>query len=185
MSVYVVVRVRLAATASTLVLTAAACWGGAAPAVAAKAVPPGVSGATQYTETLPGPGGEESTRQIGKEDRRPGASAKATLGKQNAERLEELGPEGKAAASLAAAGVTGSAAGPGAAGHADAGAGEEKVGRGTEPSGSSAAGQLLGQVTGTSGSQGMGVLLPLLIAAAALIAVGYLVGRRRTLRAHD
>ncbi len=176
-----------------------AVWG-VGTAAAARAVPPGVSGATQYTETLPGPGGEESTRQIGTEQRQSGSSAKGKLGAQNAGRLEELGPEGKAAAELAAAGVTGSGGGPGsghgAAGPAGKGAGNLAGGRGgagaaggtrggAEPSGSSPVGQLLGRVTGTSGSQGMGVLLPLLIAAAALVAIGYLLGRRRIVRTHD
>lgn len=147
-----------------------ASWG-ASIASATRAVPPGVSGATQYTETLPGPGGEESTRQIGAEKREASASPEQKLGAQNAGRLEELGPEGKAAARLAAAGVTRSTGGP--------------TGGGVEPSGSSPAGQLLSQVTGTSGSQGMGMLLPLLIAAAALVAVAYLVGRRRIVKAHD
>jgi hypothetical protein len=161
-------------------------WGGAFASAATRSVPPGVSGATQYTETLPGPAGEESTRQIGAEGRHPGASAKDKLGEENAGRLEELGPEGKAAANLAAAGVTGSGGGPGAG--RGGGAGNDAVGNGTrvgEPSGSSPVGQLLGDVTGTSGSEGMGLLLPLLIAASALIAVGYLVGWRRTIRAHD
>lgn len=181
-------RVRLAATASALALMALATWG-VSLASATRSVPPGVSGATQYTETLPGPGGEESTRQIGTEGRHSGGSAKDKLGDQNASRLEELGPEGKAAANLAAAGVTGSAGGPGVGSggvdtHGGTGTARERP-AGAESSGSSPVGQLLGEVTGTSGSQGMGMLLPLLIAAAALIAVGYLVGRRRTIRTHD
>jgi hypothetical protein len=168
---------------------AVATWSVDPASAATRSVPPGVSGATQYTETLPGPGGEESTHQIGAEGRHPGASAKDKLGEQNAGRLEELGPEGKAAANLAAAGVTGSGDGP-SAGRRGVGSGGEKgatdAGTGaSEPSGSSPVGQLLGEVTGTSGSQGMGALLPLLIAAAALVAVGFLVGRRRTIRAHD
>lgn len=159
-------------------------WG-TGVAAGARTVPPGVSGATQYTETLPGPAGEESTRAIGEEKREKGASAAEKLGKRNAGRLEELGPEGQAAANLAAAGVTGSTGrGPGG-GHGDGTGGGAGAGKGAEPPGSSPVEQLVGQVTGTSGSQGMGALLPLLIAALALVAVGYLVGRRRVLRAHD
>jgi hypothetical protein len=61
-------------------------------------VPPGLSGANQYTETLPGPGGGEPTSKTGKTAAKP----EETLGKEDAEKMEAEGPEGRAAAELAA-----------------------------------------------------------------------------------
>ncbi len=150
-------------------------------------VPPGVSGAAQYTESLPGAGGEESTKamveagQGGKGDG-GGADGEAaeparTLGAENAEKLEALGPEGKAAAGLAAAG--GGDKGPGGGG-SGGGGGETAA----QSSGGSGVGQVVGQLSGSEGSSGMGLLLPLLIAMAVVASAGYLIGRRRVIT-HD
>jgi hypothetical protein len=165
----------------------------AAPAAAApKAVPPGHSGASQYTETLPTAGGEQPTGEVGaatpaggggkgngpssgggSSGETPTAPAPTTaeaLGARDAKRLEKLGPEGKAAAALAAA-ASPTAADPGGAGaaarHAAGG------------DGSSPVKQVVGQLTGTSGSGGMGLLLPLLIAMSVLVAVAFVLTRRR------
>jgi hypothetical protein len=140
----------------------------ASAAAAPPLVPPGVSGANQYTETLPGPGGNEPTG--GGAAHNPKSAAKA-LGEGNAQRLEALGPEGRAAARLATQGAAGDKGNPSPHGNrAFDSAGD----------GSSAAGQVLGNLSGTSDSGGMGVLLPLLILAAAVAAVGFLVTRRRS-----
>jgi hypothetical protein len=58
-------------------------------------VPPENSAANQYTESFPGAGGEKGGK--GKK-----VTPADTLGSRNAERLEERGPAGKAAAELAA-----------------------------------------------------------------------------------
>lgn len=58
-------------------------------------VPPENSAANQYTESFPGAGGEKGGK--GKK-----ATPADTLGARNAERLEERGPDGKAAAEMAA-----------------------------------------------------------------------------------
>jgi hypothetical protein len=39
--------------------------------------------------------------------------------------------------------------------------------------------QVVGELTGTSGSEGMGIILPLLIAMTALVAVAFIFARRR------
>lgn len=128
-------------------------------------VPPGVSGAEQYTESLPGPGGNQPTGGGG--DRTPAQ----VLGHRNAAQLEALGPEGRAAAQLAAS----STPVPATAARGDKGGADAASG----VSSSSPVGQVLGQVSGASGSGGMGPLLPLLLAVAALAAGGYVVARRR------
>lgn len=58
-------------------------------------VPPENSAANQYTESFPGAGGEKGGK--GKD-----ATPADTLGSRNAKRLEQHGPDGKAAAELAA-----------------------------------------------------------------------------------
>jgi len=77
------------ATASTVALVVPA------HALADYYVPPENSAANQYTESFPGAGGEKGGK--GKK-----ATPADTLGARNAERLEERGPAGKAAAELAA-----------------------------------------------------------------------------------
>jgi hypothetical protein len=134
-------------------------------------VPPGVSGANQYKETLPGAGGNEPTSDVaaGMSDKTP---AKA-LGHANAARLEALGPEGREAAQLAAAGAPGHVVG-------------KQAPEGTPGTpGSSGLGQVLGQLTGSSDSGGMGLLLPLLIAMSIVAAAAYGLGRRRTAHPQD
>ena len=177
----------------------------AAPAAAApRAVPPGHSGASQYTETLPSAGGETPTAEIphGSPSGGPGAgggnssgggggtsggatggeaqggaaaaTAAEALGSQNAKRLEKLGPEGKAAAGLAAAGGTA----------AKQAAGNEAAAP-DHASASSPVKQVVGELTGTSDSGGMGLLLPLLIGMTVLVAGAFLVTRRRPVGPRD
>jgi len=149
-------------------LTLSALLLGAASAAAKPGnVPPGVSGANQYTETLPGPGGNEPTSGAGGK----GKSPAKVLGHGNAAELEALGPEGRAAAQLAAESAPESTNG--------ANGGEAHGKTSSAPSSSSGVGQVLGQVTGSSGSGGMGLLLPALIAAAVVGAAAYVIGRRR------
>lgn len=170
-----------------------------ATTAAAQNVPPGVSGANQYTETLPGPGGNSAAGGGGAATgggnpgggNRAGApkSTAQTLGDANAQKLEALGPEGKAAAELA---TKSSPTGPSTkkAGHKGGDHGAGKTG-GTGSSstnaassganGSSGVQQVLGQITGTGGSDsgGMSWLLPLLIGASVVVAAAYLFARRR------
>jgi hypothetical protein len=140
----------------------------ALPTYAQAGVPPGLSGANQYKETLPGAGGDEPTSELGAK----GASPAQALGHENAARLEALGADGRSAARLAAEGVprVGAGAGSKASGHV---ASTE-----SSPGSSSSVSQVLGQVTGASDSGGMGLLLPLLIAMTAIAATAFGIGRR-------
>lgn len=140
---------------------------GAGSAGAVRVVPPGNSGANQYTETLPGPGGNVPSDEV------KGGSPDKVLGAANAARLKALGPEGRAAAELAAAtapGKTGRVAPPDSAAPAS--------------SGSSGIGEVLEQATGTSGSGGMGLLLPLLIVLASIGSLAFFLARRRPRQSH-
>lgn len=134
---------------------------GTGSAMGARLVPPGNSAANQYTETVPGPGGGMPSSEA------KGGSPANVLGPSNAAKLEALGPDGRAAAELAAA---------------TAPAGRDKDSRAgslsAAPNGSSGLGKVLAQVTGTSGSGGMGLLLPLVIAAALIGSVAFLLSRR-------
>lgn len=146
-------------------------------AMAQRITPPDNSAVNQYTETYPVPGGGATTNDKSKR------SPDKALGARNARRLEALGPEGRAAAALAAA----TAPRQGATSRRDAtggtrGAAGSAGGSGPkagEPSGSSALGEVIEQATGTSSSGQMGLLLPLLIAAAAVGSLAYLWWRKR------
>jgi hypothetical protein len=184
--------IRPALVLGALLLLTAASPAGAAP----RTVPPGHSGASQYTETLPTAGGEQATGEVapatpagggakgggggtgsgasggggatdaGEAGPAPAPTPTEALGARDAKRLEGLGPEGKAAANLAAAASP--AASP--SGHRSAAA---------KADASSPVRQVVGQLTGTSGSGGMGILLPLLIVASVLLAAAFAFTRRR------
>jgi hypothetical protein len=159
----------------------------ASPAMAGHAAPPGNSGQQQYTESLPEAGGTRPTREFsgGGHHGSPGSgsgggagqsgtgggtppSPTEAFGAAKAHRFAKAGPDGQAAARLAAAG----AATPKKAA-ADVGAGAGS---------SSRIGQVVGQLTGTESSQGMGLLLPLIIVGTFALAVGFAVARRRPTR---
>lgn len=170
---------RLLAFALALVACLAAS---VAQAVAARDAPPGNAGQQQYTESLPEAGGTRPTRELAagahSGDSQSGkggppqtgevpATPASALGVKKAHRFDKAGPDGQAAARLAAAG----AAAP-----------KKVTGTSGSPSGSSRVGQVVGQLTGTDSSEGMGLLLPLVIVATLALAVGYLVSRRRPIR---
>jgi hypothetical protein len=179
-------------------LVVSACVAGSA-AAAQGVVAPGHSGNSQYTETLPTAGGETPTEGVGHQaagtpaggggnssgggDSSGGGEEAAAvtggspspaeaLGSKNAKRLEKAGPAGKAAAQLAAT-TSGSPAG------------KSTASSGHEGDGSSPVGQVVGQLTGTSTSQGIGLLLPILIVMAAVFALGFVIVRRRPVHPGD
>jgi hypothetical protein len=85
-----------------LLPTAVAAALGSGPAVAAAAegavVPPSNSAATQYTEAFPTSGGNKKTDQAARH-----RSPSKVLGGRKAHKLEQQGPDGRAAAAVAAA----------------------------------------------------------------------------------
>ncbi len=161
-------KLQTALATALLALCALLAWAGTAAAAPAK-VPPGNSGAAQYTETLPGVGGDQTASGV-REGQSSGKSggAGSSLGAGKAARLKKLGKEGADAARLAAGGAAAGQGGKGGGGEGSAASGD-----------ASGAGQVVGAATGSSDSGGMGLLLPLLIAVGVLAAIGYVVYRRR------
>ncbi len=145
------IGIGIAAVLATMALPSAA--------LARAVVPPGNSAANQYTETAPSAGGEELP---------PGGHGQTpvkALGAKTAERIEALGPAGRATAVLAASGVplqgggkaqAGRRSGPGS--RSDQGQGESQGGE-TVSGGSSGLGQVLSEATGASGGGQSGLLL--------------------------
>lgn len=162
-------------------------------------VPPGNSAATQYTEAFPTAGGQQDAENKGKGSNRHPAKA---LGADNAQRLESQGPEGRAAAEIAAetAPVTsvvdessppaeaeeesGGSAGKdggngGNQGHVPDRGSQEQVSPATTANGSSGLGEVIAHASGASSSDQTGLLLPLLIGGALAWSLVLLVRQRR------
>jgi len=165
-----------AALITILGLLAAILVAAAGPAVAhgTTVVPPGNSGVNQYTETYPSSGGEATGGG--------GRSPSSALGGRNAHRLEALGPEGKAAASLAASTapsreVAGEDRHREVAGRTEHG-GPASDGGEPAPAGSSGLSEVLGRATGASGDGALGPLLPVIVLASIAWAAAYAWRRR-------
>lgn len=141
--------------------------------VAAHLIPPGNSAATQYTEAFPTAGGQQQT---GKGSNRGSHSPAGVLGARNTRKLDAQGPQGRAAAEVAAATAPSVALGntPGAS-H---GAGDSRSSSGL-PSGSSGLGEVIAQATGSSSSGELGLLLPLLIVTALAWSLANLLRQRK------
>lgn len=156
-------------------------------------VPPDNSAVNQYTETVPTAGGGQDTDRQGKKRR----SADEVLGAGNAAQLEAQGPQGRAAAEVAAA-TAPEATSPQTAPAADTADGARHKQGGTgdargaetpsspavssltdDPSGSSGLGEVIAQATGSSSSGEMGLLLPLVIVAALAWSLSYFWRQRR------
>jgi hypothetical protein len=170
----------LAASAAVLALPAAA---------PAEPVPPGNSAATQYTEAFPTAGGPQNAERGQKGNHRQPAKV---LGPRNARRLESQGAAGREAAAVAAE----TAPGEGAARSAGSGRSGQRVGASAgegdirghgQPSdnsvggsdGGSSLGEVIRQASGSSSSDGTGLLLPLAIAGAIIWSFAYLMRRRK------
>lgn len=171
-------RRRFAAAVATLAFAALA-----APAAhAEEVVPPGNSAVIQYTETIPSAGGQKDA-----EGKKGTAKPGDVLGSSTTHKLESKGETGKEVAEFAAetappSGSTSQGASPekndggkkhksdgGSAPPASTGGngGGGDGGAGLGPAeGSSAVGQIAGQATGTSSGE-LGLLLPLILLAAA------------------
>lgn len=174
-------------------------------AAAETVVPPGNGAATQYTEAIPGPGGNAVPGNGIKGGGGSGHSSPShVLGHHNAEKLEGEGQVGREVAKVAAeTAPTGTAAPPPAA-SSGKGKGEENSTGGGAPaggnggnggggsgstvtrnavsaetgSGSSGLGEVLGQATGSSSGEA-GLLLPLILLAAVMGSIAYAWRRRR------
>lgn len=163
----------------------------AVPSIAAaEVVPPGNSAATQYTEAYPTAGGPAKT---GSSKRR--LTPSQVLGARNAERLEARGPQGEAAAVLAAATAPPAAAGAdttGAEANRDSAEGRRAAppstdgGKPTTASGSDGAKatassgfeEVIAGATGTSSSGALSPLLLLLLVGVVAWSALYVLRRR-------
>jgi hypothetical protein len=167
---------------ATSILPAIAILAIPSPALGDYLIPPGNSAATQYTEAYPTAGGSRKAERGDKQQNRPPAEV---IGERTASELESRGPDGRAAAEVAAA----TAPAGGLAISADAGAGVESGGSqggegraaapGDEADAGSGVGEVLGQATGSSSSGELGPLLPLTILAAIAWALFYVWWQRR------
>jgi hypothetical protein len=191
----------MTAQRTRLCLLMAALAIAALPASAATAayVPPGNSAATQYTEAVPTAGGPKSTNDS---KHRQSRSPDKVLGAHKTAKLDAHGPQGKAAAEVAALTAPSTAAAShetaAAPGHGNPAQGDQG-GNGSNggdpsqsdnstspahsaqagPDGSSGVGEVIGQATGSSSSGQPSLWLPLLIAAVVIWSGAYLLRRQR------
>lgn len=162
----------------------------AVPAAATAAqgnIPPGNSGGNQYTEGIPGPGGNQRTHGGGGGQNGQGSSPLSPSARQA---LAGRGALGERVAALAAAtgtghrvggGQTAGAAGKGAAGKGAGGKGQSKGGNGAASGGNGDSGLLsaVKHAVGDEDSGGMGIVLPLIIGLSLLGALAIVLARRR------
>lgn len=145
----------------TIALTLLALLAVPASAAAAIPPPPGNSAADQYAETFPGAGGNQASQPPGTAD------PAGTLGSETARELQQAGPDGRQAAAVAAATAPQRSAGALASGP------------GRSEGGGSGPLEVLEHGLGTSGSGGIGILLPLILAGVVMAAVAFLIVRSR------
>lgn len=172
----------------------------AAAAAGESVVPPENSAATQYTEAIPTGGGQKDAGKTGDGEKR---SPSAVLGPHKAHKLNAQGPQGHAAAEVAAAtapspapqsvapapaakpphGEAKSQGKPGSAGvPGDRPTSHHASNPPPEPTmsnGSSGVGEVLARATGSSSDGELGLLLPLLIVGTIAGAIFYLRRQRR------
>jgi hypothetical protein len=176
----------------------------AASATEGAVVPPSNSAAAQYTEAFPTSGGEKKTDQAPRH-----RSPSKVLGGKKAHKLEQQGPDGRAAAEAAAATApnplapapsSAARAGAGSSAGHDGSSGESHpagsaanrrqstwsaVGinvrnrQAAQATGSSGLGSAIGQATGLSSSGQSGILLLLILLATILWSLGYLWQQRQ------
>jgi cobalamin biosynthesis Mg chelatase CobN len=135
-----------------------------AESIAAKVVPPGNSEIDQYTETLPGAQGNEPTGEALAGNHRTSAGNKPALSPSTAQTLQRSGPAGRAVADLARA------TSPNTSQHNRSASGGTKSGLNT------AVNSLNG-----SNSGGMGIVLPMILAAVTAVGLAYILRRRARL----
>ena len=137
--------------------------------------PPGNSEIDQYSENVPGPCGDQPVSPPGEGSDTPGSDA---LPPGTADDLNSLGADGQAAAALAQATAPRNQ-GSGAGG--EDGAGAQRDVTATDMSGGSIFNEIFDAITGSAEGEdggGLGLLLPLILAAVLIAAIAYGVRRR-------
>jgi hypothetical protein len=141
-------------------------------AVAAHLAPPGKAGANQYFETIPTSAGNAAPPS-GAVNPRP--LARLGAGRRGAERLARLGKTGAAAAALAHATAPVTASGAAQSTGAPAqGTGRPAPATVTDSGGQSPVSSVVSALGG-SDSGGLGLVLPLLLVTALIVAFGFAV----------
>jgi hypothetical protein len=143
-----------------------------------QAIPPDNSGAGQYTENVPGAGGDKPSDGLGGGSGGPGGSGSGPGGSSG-----ELSPDAEAAlGSLASKGPVGAHAAALARAGAEPRASDNARGNGPTGSenaeGGSFLSEVLRQLAGTD-SDGMGMALPIIIALSFVAALLLVLARRR------
>ena len=160
---------------ATIVISCVASLAIPGLALAVSVAPPGKAGASQYFETIPSSGGNVAPPQAGAPASTHNMS-QLGRGRTGVAKLAMLGPAGRQAAILAEA----TAPAPARLGLAVSPLGIASVEPGqSKPQSTVAA--LLAALTG-SDAGGLGVILPLLLAAALVFAAGLVVAGVRTRR---
>jgi hypothetical protein len=157
------------------VLVAAPAGAAAKPGCQGHTVSPhGNSEADQYSETIPGACGNHPPAAGN-----PAESPNGTVPDQTLQRLESLGTGGRNAAGLAQANAPARARGQGGAGGSRGGANATQAGAGEAGDGGALAG--VGRALGGSPGhgEGMGFVLPLVLAGTLVAGVAYWLMRRR------
>jgi hypothetical protein len=165
-----------------------------APAAAAKQyAPPGKAGTSEYAEDIPTAGGNVSTPAMGGGNRTAAQIDKLGAGKAGVRKLTKLGTTGSAAAQFAqqtapavstrassTTGTSGHPTGKGAPGHTTPASTTGGTAHGSKlnAAGESALGGLWGTISGSDGD-GIGAVLPLLLAFGLGLAVALMVVRLR------
>jgi len=143
----------------------------AQPAGAAQVTPPGNSGVNQYTETLPGAGGDQPTGGANKGQNGTGNDGGASLSPAAERALRAQGQIGAEVAGLASTAPQhpqGQGARPAGKRHA-----------GPVGSGGSGLGNVVDRLVGSDGSGGMGIALPIVLGSSLLGALLLIALRRR------
>ena len=156
-------------------------------------VPPGNSGLDQYTENIPGAGGNHPTGGGGSHHPGGGGGGSgSSVSPGVTHTLDSQGPAGQGAASLAAA-TAPDVGGNAPAGHGgkSGGSANAKGGSGTTASGAASGGNaasggsgsgvdaIAAELTGSGVDNGMGIFLPIILGAALIGALGLVALRLR------
>lgn len=175
-------RVCTLALAGILAIVAAPAAGVAKPCAGQTTAPPGQSEVDQYAETVPGTCGDQTGNPGDPGGSGGGGEPNAeTIPAATAEQLDSLGADGQATAALTKANAPrggtpgGSGQGATAGGESD---GDTGSGAATE-GGPSSLGAIVDAVSGSDDGEGLGALLPLILAAIAGAGGAYVVLRRR------
>jgi len=130
----------------------------------------GNGGVDEYEEVLPGPGGGNESSGGGDD----GDDSSGPLTPAQVSALEEQGSDGAAAAELARQTGSDRDRGPG---------GDPLSATADVPDDSSGVAEVVGDLAGGSGGGGMGIVLPIVLGAALVGAIAFVVARRRSGRA--